>query len=416
MEIASLAALSLGMIFVGSAHGEITPTILQTLMERETDHLDSKYAKFMCLGLALLFVGQQDENDATIETLKAIDHHPITTQAQVLVQVCSFAGTGDVLKIQQMLHMCAEHYNVDDGKKKEGEESANAGEAAQQQQGENADTETKKEGEDKKHDDTFQGLCVLGIAIIAMGEDVGSEMVVRHMTHLMHYGEPVIRRAVPLALALLHPSNPAITLLDTLSKYSHDQDLDVAINAIFAMGIVGAGTNNARMAQLLRGLASYYYKEPDCLFVVRVAQGLIHMGKGTIGLSPFHTDRQLMSRTGLAGLLSTLISFTDSRNFVLEKCHWMLYWLSLPMYPRFLITLDEDLKPLPTSVRVGKAVDVVGQAGKPRTISGFQTHTSPVRLGTFERAELASEEYLSYSHVLEGLTILTKNPGYSKEE
>lgn len=42
------------------------------------------------------------------------------------------------------------------------------------------------------------------------------------------------------------------------------------------------------------------------------------------------------------------------------------------MYPRFLITLDEELNPLPVSVRVGKAVDVVGQAGKPRTISGFQ--------------------------------------------
>lgn len=80
----------------------------------------------------------------------------------------------------------------------------------------------------------------------------------------------------------------------------------------------------------------------------------------------------------------------------------MLYFLVSAMYPRFLITLDEELKQLPTTVRVGQAVDVVGQAGKPRTITGFQTHTSPVRLGTFERAELASDEYLSYASVLEG--------------
>lgn len=80
----------------------------------------------------------------------------------------------------------------------------------------------------------------------------------------------------------------------------------------------------------------------------------------------------------------------------------MLYWLVSAMYPRFLITLDEELKPLPVSVRVGKAVDVVGQAGKPRTISGFVTHTTPVRLGTYERAELATEEYLTYANVLEG--------------
>ena len=52
------------------------------------------------------------------------------------------------------------------------------------------------------------------------------------------------------------------------------------------------------------------------------------------------------------------------------------------------------------------AVDVVGQAGEPRTISGFQTHQTPVRLGTTERAELATEEYIPYTHVLEGFVIL----------
>ena len=39
-----------------------------------------------------------------------------------------------------------------------------------------------------------------------------------------------------------------------------------------------------------------------------------------------------------------------------------------------------------------KAVDVVGQAGKPKTITGFQTHTTPVLLAYGERAELATEE------------------------
>ena len=57
-----------------------------------------------------------------------------------------------------------------------------------------------------------------------------------------------------------------------------------------------------------------------------------------------------------------------------------------------LITLDEDLKPLPVPVRVGQAVDVVGQAGRPKTITGFQTHTTPVILATGDRAELATEK------------------------
>ena len=59
----------------------------------------------------------------------------------------------------------------------------------------------------------------------------------------MHYGEPTIRKAVPLTLGLISISNPQLHIMDTLSKYSHDNDLAVALNAIFAMGLIGAGTN-----------------------------------------------------------------------------------------------------------------------------------------------------------------------------
>lgn len=177
----------------------------------------------------------------------------------------------------------------------------------------------------------------------------------------MHYGSPVVRRAVPLALGLISASNPVLSILETLSRYSHDNDLDVALNAIFAMGLVGAGTNNAKLAQMLRQLATYYHKEPDCLFMVRIAQvreralcgwnarrsagksltlslvvnkqGLVHMGKGTIGVNPFHTDRSLMSPVAVCGLLATLVSFTDPRGFILDKSHWMLYFLTMAMYP-----------------------------------------------------------------------------------
>jgi hypothetical protein len=65
-------------------------------------------------------------------------------------------------------------------------------------------------------------------------------------------------------------------------------------------------------------------------------------------------------------------------------------WMDLQ--PRMLITLDENLKPLSVPVRVGQAVDVVGQAGRPKTITGFQTHTTPVILATGDRAELATEK------------------------
>ena len=50
-----------------------------------------------------------------------------------------------------------------------------------------------------------------------------------------------------MALGLLSASNPRLSIIDTLSKLSHDHDVEVAHNSIFAMGIVGAGkyVNNA---------------------------------------------------------------------------------------------------------------------------------------------------------------------------
>ena len=74
---------------------------------------------------------------------------------------------------------------------------------------------------------------------------------------------------------------------------------------------------------------------------------------------------------------------------------YLFYALVPAMRPRVLITLNENLEAISVPVRVGKAVDTVGQAGRPKTITGFQTHTTPVLLGAGERAELATEDCAS---------------------
>ncbi|KAK9454769.1 armadillo-type protein [Dipodascopsis uninucleata] len=387
MQISAMAALSLGLVFVGSCNSDITETILQSLMEREDSQLSNKWGRFMSLGLGLLYMGKQEAADVIIETLKAIEH-PIGKNTQVLVDICSYAGTGNVLKIQNLLHLCSDK----------------------------PESETKEGEETKKVDDLYQAYAVLGVAIIAMGEDIGSEMVLRQFGHLMHYGEAIIRRTVPLAMGLISASNPQMKVFDTLSRYSHDSDIDVAINAIFSMGLVGAGTNNARLAQLLRQLASYYSKDANSLFMVRIAQGLLHLGKGTQSLSPFHTERQILSGVSLAGLLSVLVSLIDASSFVLDNSHYLLYFLMTALHPRFLITLDPDLKPIQVNVRVGQAVDVVGQAGRPKTITGWVTHSTPVLLGHGERAELEDDEYIPLTSTLEGLVILKKNENKLEED
>ena len=43
---------------------------------------------------------------------------------------------------------------------------------------------------------------------------------------------------------------------------------------------------------------------------------------------------------------------------------------------------------------------MVGQAGKPKSITGFQTHTTPVLLAHGERAELATEECILFKQTI----------------
>lgn len=400
MEVMGIAALSLGMIAVGSCNSEVTEVLLQTIMDRSELELKDTYARFLPLGLGLVYLGRQEAAEAVIAALEIIQE-PFRSMATTMVEICAYAGTGNVLKIQQLLHLCSEHYEPASSESESSSSKKDAAAAAQ------------KEKEDKEKDlSACQSVAVLGIALIAMGEEIGSEMAFRSFGNLLRYCEPCIRRAVPLALGLISVSNPKLNILDTLSKFSHDSDAEVAHNSIFAMGMVGAGTNNARLAAMLRQLAQYHAKDPNNLFMVRIAQGLTHLGKGTLTLSPYHSDRQLMSPVAVAGLMATLVSFMDVKNIILGKSHYLLYTLATAMQPRMLITFTEDLSPCPVPVRVGMAVDVVGQAGKPKTITGFQTHTTPVLLAMGERAELATEEYISLTPIMEGFCILRKNPNY----
>uniref|UniRef100_A0A8C5CGN9 26S proteasome non-ATPase regulatory subunit 2 n=1 Tax=Gadus morhua TaxID=8049 RepID=A0A8C5CGN9_GADMO len=378
MEVAGVTALACGMIAVGSCNGDVTSTIVQTIMEKSELELKDTYARWLPLGLGLNHLGKGEAIETTLAALQVVPE-PFRSFANTLVDICAYAGSGNVLKVQQLLHICSEHYEA-----KEKEED--------------------KDKKDKKDKDKKE----------APG-DMGSHQVSTlpaAITHALRYGEPTLRRAVPLALALISVSNPRLNILDTLSKFSHDADPEVSHNSIFAMGMVGSGTNNARLAAMLRQLAQYHAKDPNNLFMVRLAQGLTHLGKGTLTLCPYHSDRQLMSQVAVAGLLTVLVSFLDVKNIILGKSHYVLYGLVAAMQPRMLVTFDEELRPLPVSVRVGQAVDVVGQAGKPKAITGFQTHTTPVLLAHGERAELATEEYLPVTPILEGFVILRKNPNY----
>merc|ERR1712173_225260 len=99
-------------ISVGSCNGEVTSTILQTLMEKSEADMKDSYAKYLPLGIGLCYLGKQDAAEATIAALEVIPE-PFRQVAVTLVEICAYAGTGNVLKIQQLLHICSEHYEQD---------------------------------------------------------------------------------------------------------------------------------------------------------------------------------------------------------------------------------------------------------------------------------------------------------------
>lgn len=226
IELASFAALALGLIFVSSANGDIADTILQTLLERCEAHtsatstsekeaagLDSKFSKFLILGLGLLYLGLQDASSVTLETLKVVEgQHSIGKNGQVVVEMCSFAGTGNVLKVQQMLALCGADALLSAEATEEGEKespkeekkdvegdiamenaddapatsgSGDAPSSSAEASTEKDDKTKDEEKEKSKVDDSFQAYAVLGIALIAMGEEVGAEMGFRQFNHLV---------------------------------------------------------------------------------------------------------------------------------------------------------------------------------------------------------------------------------------
>lgn len=449
---ASLAAAALGMVFAGTADDDLGSSILQRVMEASDTDLDQPVSRLLVLGLGLLFLCRGEAADAFLEAMQVVEHrrgrYGVTT-----LRSCAYATSGNVLEVQELLRLCAEHSPVAlpanlsvtassaasaaskgaagglaalSGMLGGGGGGAAAGGAAAGGAGGGA-------AESKDKDDPQlvaqsvalgerQGSAVLGIALVAMGEEVGCEMSLRSFDHLLQYGDLAVRRSVPLALALLHLSQPEYAIIDQLSRLSHDADLDTAMAAVLALGLISAGTNNSRVATLLRQLAEFYAKEAQVLSVVRIAQGLNGLGKGLLSLSPFHSDRLLLQTPALAAILvvlhlaldmnNTFLSSGGTNNSVSGQPQW-LFVLAAAMAPRYLHTVavsetDQSLSAESVSVRVGLAVETVGQAGRPKTITGFQTHTTPVLLGPKDRAEMASRDFKAVTGTMEGVVIVEK--------
>ena len=378
VEVSGNAALALSMIHVAQVDEEVIQTIISPLMEFNNETLDSQDAPLFSIALGINYLGQQAEVDTILEMLECVEHG-IGKEASLMVDIAAYAGTGNMLKIQEMFNRAQAH-------------------------------------KEDKHEIRLQAISLVGMALISIGEKTGIKMLFRNVHHILQYCEPELKAVAPIMLSLLGIMEPSIQVTDLLYKLCFEEDKEMAFRAIFGLGLIGSGSNNSRIATLLRNLFDYYTGDNDYLYVIKLALGLLYAGKGLVGINPYYSEGFLFSKTGLASLfIISMCMLNMERNFITNN-HYLMYYLGVSFYPKMLFFLDEDLNELGVNVRVGQAVDVVGQVGKPRKITGFQTHTSPVIVNHGESAELAGEEYMPLGDIiLENFIILKKNPDYNED-
>jgi 26S proteasome regulatory subunit N1 len=116
------------------------------------------------LGIGLILLGKQKEADLIIETFQ-IEEFPseLRMLIKTILTMCAYAGSGNVLKIQELQQLVSKK-----------------------------DTHPK-----------VKQLAIIGMSMIALGEDIGSEMLPRSFNHFLQFGDVTVKKAVPLALALL---------------------------------------------------------------------------------------------------------------------------------------------------------------------------------------------------------------------
>lgn len=180
-----------------------------------SEALDSPLGHFLSVGLGLVFLGTRDAADGALCAVAALPHAAFSAAAMRIIEGLAAAGSGDVLKVQRMLGVCAESRPEWYWRKKQkelhseqqlqdddspdsaastetagaagtdgsatastGGRAAGAGPGANTAQANAANTTAVDDDEDHP-DDTDQAVAVLNIALIAFAEEIGAEMALR---------------------------------------------------------------------------------------------------------------------------------------------------------------------------------------------------------------------------------------------
>lgn len=238
-------------------------------------------------------------------------------------------------------------------------------------------------------DTLLESLGLLAACMVGVGDNVAIQLIERISTSSLMLDSPHLKNIIPFCLAMLYTSNMRTEVVDTLERSINSGECSV--NAIIAIGIVGAGTCSSRILRILDSSFSSLYKDPRASAALVYARGLVCLGKGLFTLSPLCYDKQVILPRSFISLISTLFLFLENGTSFKDYSYF-LYLITGAVLPRYVHTdcTDSDLKESEDeniSVRIGRPVDIVGKAGKPNKISATVVHTLPAILNENERAE-----------------------------
>lgn len=173
-DLLAVASLSCGLVGIGSCNGKISNAILSKLVDvRESESLKAPHMRLVVLGLGFCYMGCKDTVE-TINTALEVFTDPFRTTAQTIIEFCAYAATGDVLLIQELLHLI--------GDKTE--------EAATPSKTKSSTNRTKSQESGKNWDYSIpQAVAALGVAVISLGDEVGVEMMQRILGNIWRYGD-----------------------------------------------------------------------------------------------------------------------------------------------------------------------------------------------------------------------------------
>jgi 26S proteasome regulatory subunit N1 len=344
-DVAFFSAFVLGSVFCGSADEDITSLLLQTFVEKNKES-EAPFFKFLLLGIGCLFFRRRDVECGLMEMGSALSKH-----GSVLLKGFQYARTGSSEVIESILTVSF------------------TGET----------------------DAFLESLGLLSCSLVAIGDDLTTQMVARIVSSSLLLDSPHLRSVLPLCYSLLYPSNPQPTILDLLERSLNIGETNCVMSTLLSLGIIGAGSLNNRIIRILDQQYSFYYKDHKVLSVLKMAQGLVSMGKGLVTLSPLYYDKSMLAPRNAVGLFSTVFMFLDSSSSPLVTDHsYLFFLLCQSCSPKYVVTSEK------ISMRVGIPVNTVGVVGEPRKLSSIQTHTSPIVLNEREKAETDVDACTSY--------------------